>query len=303
MRALRQALHQAAGLGFGFPRGRGAELDHQPSAAFGQKREAFGVDPFRARVADQKIVEAFEADGLVRHDLGNVVGALINVGIGDDQQHALGRAFDQAAGGFENRDAGAFGADEGAGDMEAILGQKKIQVVAGDAARNVRESAGGRDRRRWRRCSAVWSRFLPRRPPASRDALEFCAGRRADFHADAVVGEDFQSLDVVVGLAGHDGMHAAGVVADHAAESAAVVSGGVGSEGEVVFFGGGAKTVEHDSGLYAGDAAGGIDFENPRHVFGEIENDGDVAALSGERRAAAAAEQRRAELAAECDSG
>ena len=124
-----------------------------------------------------------------------------------------------------------------------------------------------------------------------------------DLHADTVVGEDFQSLDVVVGLAGHDRMHAAGVVADHAAESAAAVSGGVGTEGEVMLFGGGAEAVEHDSGLYAGDAAGRIDFENPRHVFGKIEDDGDVAALSGERRAGAAAEQRSAELAAECDRG
>jgi hypothetical protein len=69
----------------------------------------------------------------------------------------------------------------------------------------------------------------------------------------------------------------------------------------MVLFGGGAESVEDDSGLHAGDAAGGIDFENARHVLGEIENDGDVAALAGERGAAAAAEQRRAELAAERD--
>ncbi len=133
--------------------------------------------------------------------------------------------------------------------------------------------------------------------------FDLVVGRGADFHAEAVVGEDFQRLDVVVRFAGHDRMYAAGVVADHAAESAAVVSGGIRPEGEVVFFGGGAEMVEHDSGLYAGDAAGGVDFENPRHVLGEIEDDGDVAALSGERGAAAAAEQRRAELAAERDRG
>jgi len=28
------------------------------------------------------------------HDLGHMVGALINIGIGNDEQHALGRAFD-----------------------------------------------------------------------------------------------------------------------------------------------------------------------------------------------------------------
>jgi hypothetical protein len=71
----------------------------------------------------------------------------------------------------------------------------------------------------------------------------------------------------------------------------------------VVLFGGGSQVVEHDSGLYSGDAAFGIDFENPRHVPGKIEDDGDVAALSGERSAGAAAEQWRAELAAERDGG
>ena len=88
-----------------------AELDQQPAAAFGQQREAFGVDAFRARVVDEEVVEAFEADGLVLHDFGDVVGALIDVGIGDDQQDALRRALDQAAGGFEDCGAGAFGAD------------------------------------------------------------------------------------------------------------------------------------------------------------------------------------------------
>ena len=79
--------------------------------------------------------------------------------------------------------------------------------------------------------------------------------------------------------------------------------GGIGREGEMVLFGGGAESVKHHSGLYTGDAAGGIDFENPRHVFGEIEDDGDVAALAGERCATAAAEQRCAEFAAERHGG
>ena len=41
----------------------------------------------------------------------------------------------------------------------------------------------------------------------------------------------------------------------------------------------------------------------PRHVFGKVEYDSDVAALSGERGATAAAEKRRAEFAAERDRG
>jgi hypothetical protein len=70
--------------------GLAAELDHEPASAFGEQREAFGVDAFGAGVADEEIVEAFEADGLVLHDFGDVVGALKNVGIGDDQQDAGG---------------------------------------------------------------------------------------------------------------------------------------------------------------------------------------------------------------------
>jgi hypothetical protein len=144
----------------------------------------------------------------------------------------------------------------------------------------------------------------PRRRTADVPTWSRCRKSRAneifaDSQADAVVGDYVELLDVVVGFAGHDGVDAAGVVADHAADGAAVVAGGIGSEGEVMLFGGVAESVEDDSGLHAGDAAGGIDLENARHVLGKIEDDGDVAALAGERSAAAAAEERRAEFAAE----
>ena len=69
-----------------------------------------------------------------------MIGALINIGIGNDQQHALRRALDQTAGRFENRDAGAFGADEGARYVKAVLRQKIVEVVAGNAAGNLGEA-------------------------------------------------------------------------------------------------------------------------------------------------------------------
>jgi len=125
----------------------------------------------------------------------------------------------------------------------------------------------------------------------------------ADAQASAVVGQDFEGFDIVVGFSRHHGMNAAGVVADHAAKGAAVVRSGVGSEGEVVFFGGVAKSVEHDSGLHAGDAAGRVDFENLIHIAGKIEDNRDVAALSGKRGTAAAAEERGVEFTAERDCG
>ena len=70
-----ESFHQVACLGFGFGDSVGAELDHQPSAAFGEQSEAFEVDAFAAAGVDDDVVKAFEADGSVLHDLRNVVGA------------------------------------------------------------------------------------------------------------------------------------------------------------------------------------------------------------------------------------
>ena len=49
----------------------------------------------------------------------------------------------------------------------------------------------------------------------------------------------------------HDRVDAAGVVADHAAQRAAVVRGRVGAEGEVMSLRRVAQVVEHDAGLHA----------------------------------------------------
>jgi len=83
-RAAVERIDQTLSLRLSFPRGLSAELDHEPASAFGQQGEAFGIDTFRAGVVDEEIVEAFESDGVVRHDFGDVVGALKDVGIGDD---------------------------------------------------------------------------------------------------------------------------------------------------------------------------------------------------------------------------
>ena len=40
--------------------------------------------------------------------------------------------------GLQHGDAGALGADQRAGDVEAVLGQQLVEIVAGDAARNFR---------------------------------------------------------------------------------------------------------------------------------------------------------------------
>src|SRR5262249_49105667 len=63
-------------------------------------------------------------------------------------------------------------------------------------------------------------------------------------------------------------------------------------------FSGGAQMVENDAWLDAGDALLGVNLQNLRHVLGEVEHDGDIAALARERGASAAAKHRGAVLAA-----
>src|SRR5262249_22571435 len=129
------------------------------------------------------------------------------------------------------------------------------------------------------------------------DSLQFLGGGRAHPHTDAFVSEDLQCLDVVVGLAGHHRVHAARVVADHAAECAATVCRRVRSEGKVMLFSSIAQVIEDHSGLNACEPALRIDLENLIEILGEIENYGSIATLASKRCAATAGQNRRSELA------
>ena len=125
----------------------------------------------------------------------------------------------------------------------------------------------------------------------------------ADGHDGSVVEEDAKLFDVVYGLAAEQGMRAAGVVADHATDGAAIVGGGVGGEDELVGDEMFLQRVEDDAGLNTGELMFGIDLEDLVHVLGEIEDDGDVAALSGETGSSAAREDGSAVFSAQGDGG
>src|SRR5207244_10263893 len=86
---------------------------------------------------------------------------------------------------------------------------------------------------------------------AGDDVIELLFGGGADAQPHAVVGEDVQLVDVVDGLAGHQAVDAAGVIADHAADGAVGVGGGVGAEGEGVLLRGVAQIVENYARLYS----------------------------------------------------
>ena len=58
------------------------------------------------------------------------------------------------------------------------------------------------------------------------------------------------------------------------------------SEGQMLFLGRVAQVVENYAGLNPSNTSGWIDFEDFRHVPGEIQNQRNIAALSGEQGSA-----------------
>ena len=186
--------------------------------------------------------------------------------------------------------------------MKAIFRQQIIQVIAGDAARDVGKFlADETGVLIGNICQTAVDLATP--SGFSADPSQIIGRSLPDFHAHAVVGDDFEFFDVVVGLSRHHRVDAAGIVSDHAPEGAAVVGCRVGCEGQMIFFGGVAEMIENDTGLDASDAAGGINLQDCCHVLGKIQHDGDVAALARQRCAAAPAKQGCAKFAADRNCG
>ncbi len=210
-----------------------------------------------------------------------MVGGEEDVGEANADEGAAGWGFDELERCAEDDGAGAFAADQGAGDVEAVFGEELVEVEAGDAAGDAGKICadlvgvgvadvfeGGVDFADAAACCDV--------------GVELGFGGGADGETGAVVEEEVEREDVVDGFAAHEGVNAAGVVADHAADGAAAVGGGIGREGEVEFFCGVADAVEDDAGLDVDGASDGVDGVHAVHVLREIEDDGGVAALTGE---------------------
>src|SRR5262249_61396787 len=119
-------------------------------------------------------------------------------------------------------------------------------------------------------------------PEVTDDLRKFGVGGRTDLHASAVVGEDFKLENVVDGAPGHQGVHPAGVVADHSAQVAVLVSRRVGAKGEIELVGAFAQMIEHHARLNPRVLLFRIELDNLVEVLGEINNDGDVTRLAGQ---------------------
>ena len=293
---------KGAGFGVGLGLSGGTELDDEEAVAGREELEVFNGFLLAAEGVEEVSVNAFEADGLVFEDVGDMVGCEKDVWEADADEGAAGWTFDELKRSAEDDGARTFATDERSGYVEVVFGQELIQIKAGDAAGNAGESCahlvgvcvadmfeGGVDLADATACSDV--------------RVEFGFGGGAYGEAGAVVEEEVERFDVVDGLAAHECVDPAGVVADHAADGAAAVGCGVWGKGECELLCGVADTVEHDAGLDVDGPCFGVDGSHAVHVFGEVEDDGDVAALASERGAGSTREDGSVEGAADGHGG
>src|SRR5579864_3265903 len=184
--------------------------------------------------------------------------------------------------------------------MKTVFRKKKVQVVSRHTAPDIRKSLA--DEASILVANRTHSRVNFASPAALlNNAFQFGLADLARAQPYAVIGENFKFLDVHIRLARHHRVHAARVVANHSADGAAAVRRRIGAEGQVVLLGGAAQVVENDSRLHTRNSELWIKLKNLRHVLGEIQHYGDIAALACQRRASAAAKHRRRMLSTNGD--
>ena len=255
-------------------------LDVEPPTALGQHPRRRLARTRGSQRRDQPGVHPLDRERGEFPDSHRVVGGEVRIRETEDGQRAGRRRLDQPDRGTEQRGAGALRAHQRAGQVESVLRQELVEVVPGHPAREVRE------RRAHIAGDPVGQAVQRIRHPAPR--------RRPgpEHHPLAAIGEHVEGDDVVDGLAPRHRVRAAGVVADHSAERAAVVRGRVRPERQAVRAGGGPQGVEHDTGLHTRGPRVRVDVEHAVEVRGEVEGDRMVDRLARDRRARADREHR-----------
>ncbi len=126
---------------------------------------------------------------------------------------------------------------------------------------------------------------------------------RADPEARAGRGQHVEAFDVLDGLARHHRMRAARVIADHAAERAAAMRGGIGAKGQTVRGRGFFQLIADHARLHDRVTRCGVDRFDRVQILRMIDTDRCVDGLAAHRRARAARQDRHAEFRAQFDGG
>ena len=148
---------------------------------------------------------------------------------------------------------------------------------------------------------SFWRRFRrARRPPD--DVFKLFGRRRTDAETGAVVGEHFEFLRVIRGaqaepcLARKSECVPQELLPNMPPRVQWRCVDGSGPNVKPCSMAAPRRVVKDAAGLDRAEFSLGIDGEDAVQVLGEIHDDGDIAALSGQARAAAAREDRRTEL-------
>ncbi len=112
--------------------------------------------------------------------------------------------------------------------------------------------------------------------------LQLFMGYIFKFNQSAVAEKTFDAQGVVPRTAIDQGMGAAGVVADHAADHAAIRGGGLGAEEETMGFEIEVEFIQDHAGLHANPVFGHVQFHNGVHESGNIDDYASADHLSGQ---------------------
>ncbi len=202
------------------------------------------------------------------------------------------RLPDEADPGPQDRGQGPLGPREQARERRpggsAGLGQQVFEGVPGDLAAERPERRA--DQPQVRRGDGA-------------QLLEQLGGRGVGPVPAAVPVEDLERDDVVRRAPVGQRVRAAGVVADHAADGAAGVRGGVRPEPQPVRSGLALQVVEDHARFDEGRHALGVDLQDAVQVAGEVEDDAGPDGVAGDGRARTAGGEGDAELAADAPHG
>ena len=212
---------------------------------------------------------------------GNSVGGEKSVVEAKHGEHAEGRAGCKVQRGGEDIGASALGADQGARNMEVVFRQQLVEVVAGDAAGDAGKLLA--DERGIAVADARKAGVDLTNAAASANERVKALGRRGSHdHARTVVEDDVERFHVVNHFAAEQAMHAATVIADHAAESTTGMRRRIGRVGKLMQLGSVAQAVENDAGFDTSKLGARVNRGERVHVPRVIKDNGDVDALAGE---------------------
>ena len=264
-----------------------AHLHQQKSNAGRQQIELLQREPLAAHEFDEQMIEALEPDRTMFERQRNGIGGKKPVGESKHGQHAKGRAGGEIQLGRNNGGARALTPHQRARNVEAVLRQQFVKVVAGDAPRNARKLLANQ------LCVAIAQASkagvdLSHSAATLHQRIQLLRAGAAHGHSSAVVEHDIKRLDVIHDFAAKQPVHAATVVADHAAQRAARVRRRIGRVGQVMLLRRVAQPVENDARLDRRKLRVGIDRSEPVHVARKIEDHRHIGALPRQARARAA---------------